>query len=130
MEHKYCISGGIASCLLIDLLKGSTKLKRLLLVKNSLLNYVSIVLYHVRKLWERHASRDHSCLKTEVRGKQGHALRRIFAPKMHGTMQNKEEKDNSVEESRPLGLAVSLGRLSSHCRLPLVVNLESGALGL
>ena len=59
-------------------------------------------------------SRDRSSLKTEVEGKQGHALRRNFAPKMYGPMKNKQVKDNSVEESRPLGQVVSLGRLSSH----------------
>ena len=81
------------------------------------LNYVSIVLYHVGKLWERLASRDHSCLKTEVGGKLGHALHRNFAPKMYGPMKNKKVKDNSVEESRPLWQAVSLGWLSSHSRV-------------
>ena len=50
-------------------------------------------------------------------GKQGHALRRNFAPKMYGPMKNKTVKDNSMEESRPLGQAVSLGRLSSHSRV-------------
>ena len=81
------------------------------------LNYVSTVLYHVRNPWERLASRDHSCLKTEIGGNQGHALRKNFAPKMHGTMKNKQVNDNSVEQSRPLGQAVSLGRLSSHFRV-------------
>ena len=81
------------------------------------MNYVSIVLYLVRKLWERLASRDHSYLKTEVGGKQGHALRKNFAPKMYGPMKNKQVKDNSVEESRPLGQAVSFGRLSSDSRV-------------
>ena len=57
------------------------------------LNYVSIVLYYVRKLWESLTSRDHSCLKTEVGGKQGHALRGNFAPKMYGRMKNKQVKD-------------------------------------
>ena len=80
-------------------------------------NYVSIVLYHVRKLWERLASRNHSCLKTEVGSKQGHALHRNFAPKMYGPTKNKQVKDNSIEESRPLGQVVSLGRLSSHSRV-------------
>ena len=70
-----------------------------------------------QKLWERIAPRDHSCLKTEVVGKQGHALRRNFAPKMYGPMKNKQLKDNSIEESQPLGQAVSLGRLSSHSRV-------------
>ena len=33
-----------------------------------------LVFYHIsQKLWERLWSRDHSCLKTEVWGKQGHA---------------------------------------------------------
>ena len=32
-------------------------------------------------------------------------------------MKNKQVKDNSVEESRPLVQAVSLGRLSSHSRV-------------
>ena len=81
------------------------------------LNYISIVLYHVRKLRERLASRDHSCLKTEVGGKQGHALRKNFAPKMYGPMKNKKVKDNSMEESWPLGQAVSLGLLSNHSRV-------------
>ena len=72
-------------------------------------NYVSIVLYHVRKLWERLASRNHSWLKTEVGGEQGHALRRNFAPKMYGRMKNKQVQDSSVEESPPLEQAVSLG---------------------
>ena len=81
------------------------------------LNYVSIVLYHIRKLRESLASRDHSCLKTEVGGKQEHALRRNFAPKMCRPMKTKQVKDNNVEESRPLGQAVSLGRLSSHSRV-------------
>ena len=81
------------------------------------LNYASIVLYHVRKLWESLASRDHSCLKTEVRGKQEHALRRNFAPKMCRPMKTKQVKDNNVEESRPLGHAVLLGRLNSHSRV-------------
>ena len=36
---------------------------------------------------------------------------------MHGPMKNKKVKDNSVGESRPLGQAVSLGRLSSHSRV-------------
>ena len=81
------------------------------------LNYVSIVLYHVRKLCERLASRDHSCLKTEVGGKLGHAPRRNFAPKMYGPMKNKQVKDNSIEETQPLGQAVSLGRWSSHSRV-------------
>ena len=36
---------------------------------------------------------------------------------MYGPMKNKQVKNNSVEESRPLGQAVSLGRLSSHSRV-------------
>ena len=43
--------------------------------------------------------------------------RPLFAPKMYGTMKNKQVKDNSVEESRPLRQAVSFGRLSSHSRV-------------
>ena len=74
-------------------------------------------MYRVRKLWRILASQDHSCLKTEVGGKQGHALRRNFAPKMHGPTKNKQVQDNSVEKSRPLEQAVSLGRLSSHSRV-------------
>ena len=80
-------------------------------------NYVSIVLFHVTKLWERLVSWEHSCLKTDVGGKQGHALHRNFAQGMYGTMKNKQVKDNNVEESRPLGQAVSLGRLSSYSRV-------------
>ena len=48
--------------------------------------------YHDRKLWDRLASRDHSYLKTEIGDKQGHALRRNFAPKMYGPMKNKQVK--------------------------------------
>ena len=58
-----------------------------------------------------------SCLKTEVGGKQGHALRTNVAPNTYGTMKNKQVKDNSIEESQRLGQAVSLGRLSSHSRV-------------
>ena len=36
---------------------------------------------------------------------------------VQGEMKNKQVKDNSVEESRPLGQAVSLGQLSSHSRV-------------
>ena len=75
---------------------------------------LSIVLYHVKKLWERLVPRDHSCLKTEVGGKQRHALHRNFAPKMYGPMKNKKVKDNSAEESRSLGQAVWLDQLRSH----------------
>ena len=32
-------------------------------------------------------------------------------------MKNKQVKDNSIEESRPLGQAVSLGQLSSHSKV-------------
>ena len=55
-------------------------------------------------------------LRLEV-SKQGHALRRNFAPKIYGSMKNKQVKANSVEQSLPLGQAVSLGRLSSHSRV-------------
>ena len=36
---------------------------------------------------------------------------------MYGTIKNQKLKDNSAEESRPIGQAVSLGRLSSHFRV-------------
>ena len=36
---------------------------------------------------------------------------------MYGPMKNKQVKDNSVEESRPVGQVVSLGRLISHSRV-------------
>ena len=77
------------------------------------LNYVSVVLYHGRKLWERFASRDHSSLKNEIGGNKGMLFGKNFASKMYGTMKNKQVKDNSVEESRSFGQAVFLGRLSS-----------------
>ena len=35
---------------------------------------------------------------------------------MYGLMKNKQVKDNSVEESRPFGQAVTLGRMNSHSR--------------
>ena len=36
---------------------------------------------------------------------------------MYGSMKNKQVKDNSVEESQPLGQAVSLGQFSNHSRI-------------
>ena len=41
----------------------------------------------------------------------------IFAPNMYDPIKNKQVKDNSIKESRPLGQAVSLGQLCSHSRV-------------
>ena len=46
-----------------------------------------------------------------------HALRKNVAPKMYNMIKTKQVKENSVEESRPLGQAVLLGRLSNHSRV-------------
>ena len=48
-----------------------------------------------------------------------HALRKNFASKIYGPMKSKQVKDCSVEESRPLGQAVSLGRLNNYSRVTI-----------
>ena len=56
-------------------------------------------------------------LKLRLEVSKGMLSVEIFLQKMYGLMKNIKVKDNSVEESRPLGQAVSLGRLSSHFRV-------------